>query len=148
MFTVLMILAIAVMRLFPDTATGRFLHCWLAEKPAAWIDAIQRKHVIFLLLMIAAVLVLREAAPMLAGSSELALFGIWDASVYLDVVLAAWTIAALGRGRVGWTVTRAKLVAMIARRRTRAPRPRARRSKPVRPVANDDDGEVRLAFAA
>lgn len=141
MFTVLMVLAIAVARLFPDTATGRFLHRWLAEKPAAWIDRIQRKHVIFLLLTVGAVLLLREAAPMLASTGDLALFGIWDASVYLDVVLAAWTIAALGRGRIGWTVTRAKLVAMIARRRTRAPRPRARRSRPVRPVANDDDGD-------
>jgi hypothetical protein len=35
MFVALMVLAIAVTRLFPDTATGRFLHCWLAEKPAA-----------------------------------------------------------------------------------------------------------------
>ena len=140
MFTALMVLAIAVARLFPDTATGRFLHRWLAEKPAAWIEGIQRKHVIFLLLTISAVVLLREAAPMLASTGELALFGIWDASVYLDVVLAAWTIAALGRGRIGWRVMRAKLVMMIARRRIRAPRPRARRSRPVRPVANDDDG--------
>lgn len=140
MFCAMMVAAIAVMRLFPETPTARFLHRWLAEKPAAWIDAIRRKHVIFLLLTIGMVLVLREAAPMLAGSSELALFGLWDASVYLDVVLAAWTIAALGRGRIGWTAVRAKLVAMIARRRTRAPRARARRSRPVRPVANDDDG--------
>lgn len=146
MFCAMMMAAIAVMRLFPETPVARFLHFWLAEKTAAWIDGIRRKHVIFVLLTIGMVLVLREAAPMLAGTSELALFGIWDASVYLDVAIAAWTIAALGRGRVGWAVVRARLVALIARRRVRAPRARARRSRPV-PVANDDDGDG-VALAA
>ena len=149
MFTALMVLAIAVTRLFPDTPTGRFLHRWLAEKPAAWIDGIQRQHVIFLLLTVGAALVLREAAPMLASTSELALLGIWDASVYLDLVMAAWTIVALARGRSGFAVMRQRLVAAVRRGRcVRTARPRARHSKPVRSVANDDDGDRRPELAA
>ncbi len=146
MFYTMMVAAIAVMRLFPETPTARFLHRWLAEKPAAWIDAIRRKHLIFLLLTIGMVLVLREAAPMLAGSSELALFGLWDASIYLDVVMAAWTIAALARRRSGWAVVRLKLVTLLGQPRTTRARRRARRSRPpVRLPANDDEG---LALAA
>ncbi|MES2043861.1 MAG: hypothetical protein V4475_08275 [Pseudomonadota bacterium] len=141
MFYTMMVAAIAVMRLFPETPTARFLHRWLAEKPAAWIDAVRRKHLIFLLLTIGTVLVLREAAPMLAGSSELALFGIWDASVYLDVAMAAWTIAALARGRSGWAVLRPKLVTLLGRPRITRARRRARRSPPrARLPANDDEG--------
>jgi len=137
----LIAMAMLVMRLFPDTPTGHFLHRWLAEKPAAWIAGVERKQVIFLLLIVAAAMILREAAPMLAGTSELALFGLWDASVYLDVVMAVWTLAALARGRAGWAMVRQRLGQNIARRRARAVRPRARRTKPVRPVANDDDGD-------
>jgi hypothetical protein len=141
MFYTMMVAAIAVMRLFPETPTARFLHRWLAEKPAAWIDAIRRTHLIFLLLTIGMVLVLREAAPMLAGSSELALFGIWDASVYLDVAMAAWTIAALARGRSGWAVLRPKLVTLLGRPRITRARRRARRSPSrARLPANDDEG--------
>ena len=145
MFTALMVLAIAVTRLFPDTATGRFLHRWLAEKPAVWLATIERKHVIFLVLAALLVVVLREAVPMVAGASDLALFAMWDASVYLDVVMAAWTIAAAARGRSGWAVVRAKVGAVLGKRRTGARR-RARHSRPqVRPPANDDDGLKRAA---
>jgi hypothetical protein len=143
MFVALMVLAIAVTRLFPDTATGRFLHRWLAEKPAAWIDRIERKQIIFLLLAVGAALILREAAPMLAGTSELALLGLWDASVYLDVVMAVWTLGALSRGRAGWAVVRQRLVSAVRRGRpATAARPRAVRSRSQRTVvANDDDGD-------
>ncbi|MDB5710907.1 MAG: putative rane protein [Sphingomonas bacterium] len=141
MFMALMLAAIAVTRLFPDTGTGRFLHRWLAEKPAAWLATIERKHVIFLALAALLVVVLREAVPMVAGAGDLALFAMWDASVYLDVVMAAWTIAALARGRSGWAVVRHRLGQLVARRRPRAARPRARRTRAVRPVANDDDGD-------
>lgn len=146
MFVALMALAIAVTRLFPETATGRFLHRWLAEKPAAWLATIERKHVIFLILAALLVIVLREAVPMLASASDLALFAMWDASVYLDVVMAAWTIAALARGRSGWAVVRLKLSAVLGRRVRTGARRRARRSRPlVRPPANDDEGLRRAA---
>ena len=146
MFTALMVLAIAVTRLFPDTATGRFLHRWLAEKPAVWLATIERKHVIFLVLAALLVVVLREAVPMVAGASDLALFAMWDASVYLDVVMAAWTIAALARGRSGWAVVRLKLNSVLGGRMRSRARRRARRARPqVRPPANDDEG---LALAA
>jgi hypothetical protein len=145
MFVALMLAVIAVTRLFPDTATGRFLHHWLAEKPAAWLATIERKHVIFLVLAALLVAVLREAVPMVAGASDLALFAMWDASVYLDVVMTAWTIAALARGRSGWAVVRSKLVAVIGRPVGTGARRRARRSRPrVRSAANDDEG-LRLA---
>ena len=146
MFTALMVLAIAVTRLFPDTATGRFLHRWLAEKPAVWLATIERKHVIFLVLAALLVVVLREALPMAGGASELAVFAAWDASVYLDVVMAVWTVAALTRGRSGWAVVRLKLRAVLGTRTRTGARQRARRSRPqVRPPANDEDG---LALAA
>jgi len=141
MFCAMMVAAIAVMRLFPETPTARFLHRWLAEKPAAWLARIERKHVIFLVLAALLVVVLRDAVPMVAGASDLALFAMWDASVYLDVVMAAWTIAALARGRSGWALVRLRLDRLVTRRRPRAARPRARRTRAVRPVANDDDGD-------
>ena len=145
MFVAVMVLAIAVTRLFPDTATGRFLHRWLAEKPAAWLATIERKHVIFLVLAALLVVVLREAVPMI-GAADMALFAMWDASVYLDVVMAAWTIAALSRGRSGWAVVRLKLGAMPGRRARTGARRRARRARPqVRPPANDDEGLGRVA---
>jgi hypothetical protein len=147
MFCAMMVAAIVVMRLFPETPTARFLHRWLAEKPAAWLARIERKHVIFLVLAALLVVVLRDAVPMVAGASDLALFAMWDASVYLDVVMAAWTIAALARGRSGWAVVRHRIARSVARRRVRAPRPRSRRSKPMRPTANEDDGDG-IALAA
>lgn len=148
MIVAMIALAMLVMRLFPDTPTGRFLHRWLAEKPVAWIAGVKRKQIIFVLLTVAVVLTLREAAPMLAGTSELALFGIWDASVYLDVVMAVWTLAALSRGRAGWAVLQERVAQRFSGRRSRVARPRARRTRPVRPrVSNDDDGLV-LALAA
>lgn len=147
MFVALMLAAIAVTRLFPETATGRFLHCWLAEKPAAWLATIERKHVIFLVLAALLVVVLREAVPMVAGAGDLALFAMWDASVYLDVVMAAWTIAAVARGRSGWAAVRHRLSRVVTRRHPRPARSRARRTRAVRPVANDDDGDG-LALAA
>jgi hypothetical protein len=146
MFVALMVLAIAVTRLFPETPTGRFLHRWLAEKPAAWLARIERRHVIFLVLAALLVVVLREAVPMVAGASDLALFAMWDASVYLDVVMAAWTIAALARGRSGWAVVRLKLGAVLGQRGRTGARRRARRSRPqMRPPSNDDEGLARAA---
>ena len=148
MIFALMAMVIAVTRLFPDTATGRFLHRWLAEEPAAWLAAIERKHVIFLLLAALLVVALREAVPMI-GAADMALFAMWDASVYLDVVMAAWTIAALARGRSGWAVVRLKLVAALGQRRQTGARRRARRARMrVRPPANDDDGPGVALIAA
>jgi hypothetical protein len=79
----------------------------------------------------------------------MALFAMWDASVYLDVVMAAWTIAALARGRSGWAVVRLKLVAALGQRRQTGARRRARRARMrVRPPANDDDGPGVALIAA
>jgi hypothetical protein len=86
------------------------------------------------------VVVLREAVPMI-GAADMAMLAMWDASVYLDVVMAVWTVAALARGRAGWAVVRLKLRAAIGGRRPTGARRRAPRTRPqVRPPANDDDG--------
>lgn len=143
--------ALLVMILFPATDVGRALHRWLVVEPAAWLARIERKQIIFFLMLMVLMLVIREAVIM-APAVDFGMVAMWDASVYLDVLAAAWMVAATARGKTGWAFVRgraSKLVARLIGHTRPAQRPRASRSAPRPPAANDsDDASDHWRFAA
>ncbi|MDQ3144554.1 MAG: hypothetical protein M3Q57_06705 [Pseudomonadota bacterium] len=141
-------IAILIARLFPTTPTGRWLHLTLVEIPVDWLSRVERKHVIFLLIMLLAGPSLALALPV-----ELALLYAFDLSVYLDVVVAVGTLGAASRAKLVWArfetaVARAVAPAKIlvgVTPRPRATRPRVRKTPANR---NDADRPARFLRAA
>jgi hypothetical protein len=134
-----------ITRLFPETPLAHWLHRWFVERPLARLATMERRHAICAIVLIAVALGASDLVLML-GSSDLVLAATWDFSLYVDTLIAAWTIAAVARGKTAWKTL---LVQKIQRRG----RPRARSRRSVRPrsssTANDEDGPGRvMAIAA
>lgn len=140
MLPALLLAAMLTVRFLPASEVGAWLDRRVMRPCAAEIGRIERKHVIFAVAMALIVLLFREALA-LAGPLDMGLVLVWDASVYIDVTVAVWTIAAATRGAGAWRAVRPHIAAIAARVR-RAPRPRTPRSRTrtARPPANDDDG--------
>ncbi|MFL6845920.1 MAG: hypothetical protein ACJ8ER_13695 [Allosphingosinicella sp.] len=141
MLTGLFALAVATARLYPDLPIGRLLHTWLVDLPLRLAASVERKHLICLVVLLVAGQALLMAAPL-----DLAFLAAWDLSIYVDLMLAAWTIATVARGRAAWTFVRTKAV-RLARPGTKAGRGRAagrapRTRRPPVPT-NDADDEGR-----
>lgn len=136
MLTGLLVFAMVVLRGFPETAAARWLDRVVAASVAA-LGRIERRHLIFLILM---TVVLIAGAELLAmgGPLDAGLIVLWDISTYVDIVLTTAVIAGATRGAVGWRA----IVARFAPRRSGARRRRVAR-KAAKP-ANEDD---RPAFA-
>lgn len=147
MLTAIFAVAIFVARLFPETPAGKWLHLNLAELPLRWACGLERKYVIFALLIVIAGPALTAAAPL-----ELALIYALDLSLYIDVVVAVGTAAALTGCKTAWTAIKARASSIAnAFRKTRPPsgKRRAAKQRPHRPATNDDDAEpAREAIAA
>jgi hypothetical protein len=139
MLTGVFTLAVLIAKLFPETPIGRALHSCLVEEPSRLAARVERKHLIYL-----ALLLLAGQAMAAVVSFDLALLAAWDISIYLDLTLAVWTIAAVARGKVTWSLFKAQTSRMASLRpakkrpavRTRTPRIRVKRMP-----ANDDDDE-------
>ena len=130
----MLILAMGIMKLWPQTPTAIWLNRVLVDLPIRFIAKIERKHLFFAALAIICMMMITTLGPL-----DLAVYGMWDVAVYLDVVTAAIAVAAVARSRSVLLVVKAWVAARVVGRR---PRSRAVRS-PIRRAANDDDGDRR-----
>lgn len=132
--SVALLLLIATMRLFPETATARVLHRWLVEAPVnfvfdgKWLRLLA--GVVLLVLMMAG-----PEIAMIIGAAGI------DAA-FIELLLAAMMAGALGRVRetvasLRRAVTRAVSLPGRLLARNRAPRARRQR-KSQRPGKTDD----------
>lgn len=135
MLASMLIVAMAIMKLWPQTPTSRWLHRALVEIPLELAAKVERKHLIFVAILLTGMLALAMMGPL-----DLALVGMWDLAVYLDVATAVLTITAVARGRSAWLLIRAWAAGMTTRIGARRPRPRAVRPR-IRRGANDDDAD-------
>ena len=137
----LLLLAILVMCLFPATPAAKWLHLHLVELPMAVAAKLERRHVIFILLMI----LFAQAAAAALPLADVAALGLWDLAAYVDAVAVASVVAVASRAR--WIVR--AIAASLLRRPNAA---RARRTRPQRRElpANDDgvDERGRLLLTA
>ena len=135
----LLLIATLIMKLWPETSSAQWLHRTLVERPIALVGGLERRHLIFLI-------VLLSMTQMVAviGSMELVTLTAIDISFYVDAAITVWTIAALNRSRGAWTAVFARLP------RLRSGRSRQRRTRPAvrRAASNDDDGHGDFALAA
>jgi len=138
MFAGFVLLIILTMKLFPDVPTSRLLHRALVEAPLRGLVAMSRRHLIYGLVLVAMLLAGAEMILML-GSTDLVMLMAWDVSLYVDAVIATWTIATVARGKAVWHA----LVARVT------PRPRAprRRREASKTAANDADDGGHWAYA-
>ena len=146
--TALLALATLVMRLFPQVPAARWLHLHLVELPLALLGRLERKHILFLLVGLAA------AQPlMMMGAADLAAVIAWDMAIYFDVAVAVYAAAALAKTRAAGHHLRSRTAYWIrrpfTRARTRAPSAPRRRPEQNPKPSNDDDRPARpLRLAA
>lgn len=146
MVTILLALAILIVRLFPDTSAARWLHLHLVELPLYYAGKLQLTHVLFLVIGLASIQALAMTLPM-----DLAIILAWDMTLYVEAAAAVWAGSVLGRMRSAWWRAKSKLrfTRTSVRRRGTV---RARRSRPLRRPdrrpANDEEGPPRRALAA
>jgi hypothetical protein len=136
--TTLLALATLVMRLFPQTPAARWLHLHLVELPLALTARLERKHILFLIVGVAA------AQPlMMMGAADLAMIAAWDMALYVDVAVAAYAAAALARTRGAIHQLRSRATSWLRGRPVTRARPRApsapRRPEQAAKPSNDDE---------
>jgi hypothetical protein len=132
-----MILLIALIKLFPNTPTGKWLHRTFVEIPARSLGKLERKHVIFFVLFI-----LMAQNLMAIGAADLATAYLIDLSAYLDVVAISAMLAVAAKMKSGARQAKTRLTLRL--RRPDASRSRQVKSKSTtrddtRDGANDDD---------
>jgi hypothetical protein len=136
--TALLGLATLVMLLFPQTPAARWLHLHMVELPLALLGKLERKHILYLVVGIAA------AQPlMMMGAADLAAVIAWDMAIYVDAAIATYAAAMLAKSRAALQHLRARATHWLRRPLTRArPRtpsaPRRRPDQAAKP-SNDDD---------
>lgn len=136
----LLLLAMLIMKLWPETSTAQWLHRHLIERPMDMAGRVKRRHIIFLIIGFA---VMYSFAQI--GAPHLGVVAAIDVSAYVDVMVTVWTVAALTRTRGGWTALRTRFMrpAAKARSRNRRTRPAVRQAP-----SNDDDGHRAVPLAA
>jgi len=124
---------VAVMLGAPDTPAARWLHRHLVEEPLRLAERFERKHVLFLVVGLIALQGFAMTLP-----AEMAMIMAWDATVYIDLLIAGWTLSAFARLRSvrAWmTLQTPRFLPRRARTRARRVRRAIERSR----AANDDD---------
>lgn len=134
----LALLVVAVMKLFPELPLSRLLHHHLVEAPMRALGTMRRRHLIYVLVLVVMSLSAGELV-LLLGSADVVMLMAWDASLYVDALIAAWTMSALLRGKAVWRA----LVARVPRLKAARPRTPRRRRKEERKPANDTDEDGR-----
>lgn len=142
-FALFLVALIAAMIFAPETPIAGWLHRHLVEEPLRLSARLERKHILFLVVGMVALQGFAVTLP-----AEMAMIMAWDVTVYVDVLIAGWTLSAFARVRS----MRAWITLQIGRLLPRRARIRARRiRRAVRPrsAANDDDPAfVALSLAA
>lgn len=135
------LLVLLMMKALPELPASRTLHRLLVEEPLARLGKLGRRHLIFAAVLIGLSFTGTELL-LLFGSADFLMIYAWDVSLFVDALLATWTLSTVARGKAFWQ--------MLAARLPRLARPRARRRRPAaaRKAANDSDDEGRgCAFA-
>lgn len=140
-FVIAMLAVMVMLDRWRHLPAVRPLRRMLVDTPAAWLNGLTRKHLIFGALMLAVVLVGGEMLAAL-GPLDMSLILLWDVSAFIDAAVVTITLAASARITGGWRM----LVGQ------RSPRARSRRARMHRRPAerkgdNDEDGGA-LRFAA
>ncbi len=145
----LLLLTIVTMKLFPLLPVSHLLHRHLVEIPLRQLEAMDRRHLIFGVILLGMLFAGAELIVLL-GSTEAAMLVAWDVSIYVDALLAGWSLAALARSRAGWQSLAGILRRPLRGARRRAPRRRrGGTQKPANDADADSDSEARTyAFAA
>jgi hypothetical protein len=134
--------AMLIAKLFPETQAGRWLHRHLVELPLRTVEKLERRHLFYI-----AVLLVAGQGLALVGTADLAMVAAWDASLYLDIMAAAWTVAAVTRWKTAWAFLRSTAQRLVGREppavrapeQSRAPRVRV----PSVPANDDAAGDTR-----
>lgn len=135
MFVGMLLGVVLTMRLFPKLPISRAMHRAFVADPLALAARMTRTHLIFAALALMMTFAMAELI-MILGSSDIVMLMAWDISLYVDAVIATWTVAAAARVKGFWRIVRAMLAAPFRR----LPRPRARRRPAAaRKAANDSD---------
>ncbi len=136
-------LCMVVMLAFPRTATARWLHEVLVERPLAWFAKLKRRDVIFLFVMVVLMLTAGEFVAIF-GPGELLALGA-NLSLFIDAVVVTTAVTIATAIATAWRDARAQFAQWIggalARRRMRAVRHHKTR-KIRRPKSLDDDAPV------
>ncbi len=139
----LLLLTILTMKLFPRLPVSCQLHHLLVEMPLAALAKISRRHLIFVVALLV-MLVTTSEMIMLLGSTDIAMMLAWDVSIYVDALIAAWTLAAVTRSKAAWRALAGILTRPLRAARRRAPR----RRSGAHTAANDaDDDRASWAYA-
>lgn len=138
MFAGMLFGIILAMKLAPDIPISRAMHRAFVEIPVEKLAKMDRRHLILGVIALGMLFSFAELI-MILGSSDLVMMMAWDVTLYMDAVIATWTVAAVTRVKGFWHYVKVRIGSVFRR----APRPRApRRSVAThRPVANDPDGD-------
>lgn len=138
MFAGLLFGIVLTMWLFPDLPISRAMHRAFVADPLALMARMTRTHLIFAVVALAMSFSFAELILIL-GSSDIIMLMAWDVSLYVDAVIATWTIAAMARLKGFWLALKTRIVSPF--RRLSRPRPPRRRPAEVRKPANDGDAD-------
>jgi hypothetical protein len=142
----LLLLAMLVMKRWPETDCAKWLRRHLVEAPLDLAEHADRKQILAIVIL----LVMFQGAAMMI-SADVAFALSLDYATFLDAAVTVWTIAAVNRSRSAISGSVAHLRRIPAGLAMRLA-PRARRGASVRaaakPSANDDDGHGDFALAA
>lgn len=124
---------VAVMLRAPETPAARWLHQHCVEEPLLLAERFERKHILFLIVGVIALQGFAMTLP-----AEMAMIMAWDLTVYVDLMIAGWTLSAFARLRSikAWMALQAQ---RVMPRRARARARRIRRPVARRRPANDDE---------
>lgn len=138
MFAGMLLGIILAMKLAPDIPISRAMHRAFVEVPVAKLASMDRRHLIFGVIALGMLFSFAELI-MILGSSDLVILMAWDVTLYVDAVIATWTVAAVTRAKGLWHYMKARIGGVFRR----APRPRAprRRVTEGRREAIDSDAD-------
>ena len=139
---IMLVGAVALIRLAPELPLSRWLSEWLAAKPARWLLRRSRQEMIAWAI-VAALIAFAGEYVLIIGGPQMAVGLAVDLAAYVDAAIAVVTLASAARvqGAARWF----KLKTGVRRPRVRAAR--ARRAKRYLPPANDSEGDPRRLAA-
>jgi hypothetical protein len=136
-----------MMRFFPDAPPARFLHTYLVAKPVRWSLDLDRRRLVYYLIVIGLCLTASEMVAIL-GTDFLLAYS-WHLTLYLDGMAAAAALAVLARLKATARYLRARAVS-VGVRSVRRFRTTARSHASARPVERgkaDNDDDLGWAYA-
>jgi len=146
MLTWALLVATIILRWFPNTTVGQWLNSYLVIIPLRLLAKADRKHIIFLLVIVVAM-----QAFAAVGAMDMVFAAAWDVSVYLDMMMVAGVVATVARAKSVWghaTTAYQRITQRPIRRAARAKRVQMPTRPPTKSAENDDDEWVGSACAA